>query len=305
VAGHAFHAGVLLALADACGWDARQSALIVGTSAGAQVGALLRAGVSPASLYARVTTDPLAFAGVTAARAPAPQAREPRRWPASPAYLGRVLRRPWRARPGRVVAALLPERDRPNDLFRRAHARLFDDRWPARPLWIAALDLDRGTRVVFGRAGAPRVDVPTAVCCSSAVPGLVRPVRLAGRRYIDGAIASPTHLDLLLAPEAGAALAIVLSPLSRFAALRLWLRLELARVIRRGARLVLFEPGREVAAAMGWNPLDARVAPLVARAAYGETLRCLAAPRAGALRALLSAAPRMTRTTSATTSPTS
>ena len=38
--GHAYHAGVLRALSDH-GWDARSAAVVVGTSAGSGVGALL------------------------------------------------------------------------------------------------------------------------------------------------------------------------------------------------------------------------------------------------------------------------
>ena len=44
VIGHAFHAGVLAALADDTGWDPRRADVIVGTSAGSIAGALLRAG---------------------------------------------------------------------------------------------------------------------------------------------------------------------------------------------------------------------------------------------------------------------
>ena len=55
--GYAFHAGVLAALADVSGWDARSAEVIVGTSAGSIAGAVLRAGCSPADLAARVTGD--------------------------------------------------------------------------------------------------------------------------------------------------------------------------------------------------------------------------------------------------------
>ena len=48
--GHAFHAGVLTALAEVCGWDARRADVVVGTSAGSVVAALLRAGMPPADL---------------------------------------------------------------------------------------------------------------------------------------------------------------------------------------------------------------------------------------------------------------
>src|ERR1700687_3789643 len=45
---HALYCGVLLGLTQATGWDPRTAAVIVGTSAGAQVAALLRAGISAA-----------------------------------------------------------------------------------------------------------------------------------------------------------------------------------------------------------------------------------------------------------------
>ena len=51
----AFHAGVLLALHHDLGWDARDADVIVGTSAGSIVGALLRVGVTPEDLAAWAT----------------------------------------------------------------------------------------------------------------------------------------------------------------------------------------------------------------------------------------------------------
>src|SRR3954454_20457205 len=61
--GHAFHAGVLAALADVTGWDARDAEVVVGTSAGSLVGALVRAGVSGSDLVARVNGQELSEAG--------------------------------------------------------------------------------------------------------------------------------------------------------------------------------------------------------------------------------------------------
>jgi NTE family protein len=52
--GQAFHAGVLEGLLDATGWDARDASLIVGTSAGAGVGAYLRLGRDARDLAARL-----------------------------------------------------------------------------------------------------------------------------------------------------------------------------------------------------------------------------------------------------------
>src|SRR5687768_10821746 len=55
--GAAFHAGTLLALEHDIGWDPRTADVIVGSSAGSIVGALLRAGL---------TTDDLSAWGVSA-----------------------------------------------------------------------------------------------------------------------------------------------------------------------------------------------------------------------------------------------
>jgi predicted acylesterase/phospholipase RssA len=58
--------------------------------------------------------------------------------------------------------------------------------------------LRTGEPVAFGALGAPRVDVGTAVRCSSAVPGVRAPVMVGGERYVDGGVASLVHLDLVL-----------------------------------------------------------------------------------------------------------
>ena len=61
IAGMAFHAGVLLALHHDLGWDARDADVIVGTSAGSIVGALLRARCDtrgPCGVGHRRNTDP-------------------------------------------------------------------------------------------------------------------------------------------------------------------------------------------------------------------------------------------------------
>src|SRR5437868_11879985 len=60
--GHAYHAGVLAALAET-GWDPRSAEFIVGTSAGSIVAAFLRAGMSGADLAASSRRRPLSPAG--------------------------------------------------------------------------------------------------------------------------------------------------------------------------------------------------------------------------------------------------
>src|SRR5438132_2030236 len=106
--GHAFHVGVLAAVAEVTGWDARDAEVIVGTSAGSVVGALLRAGASAPDLAARAAGTPLssegrrlvarAEAGQADAR-PIPTRSERSRVPAmsAPGALARAALQPWNA----------------------------------------------------------------------------------------------------------------------------------------------------------------------------------------------------------------
>jgi NTE family protein len=273
--GHAFHAGVLAALASGCGWDARAADVIIGTSAGAQVGALLRAGWDWRRLIRHATL-------LSPGRAHRPG---PRRWPASLRYLRSVALRPWAVRAGPLLAALLPEGQHDSAHIRGLFQRLFADRWPWRPLWIPAVHIDTGARVVFGRDSAPLIDVGTAVSCSSAVPAMRRPVAIGSRRYVDGAIRSPTHADLVVPGDeergSGHRVAVIVSPLSRFAPMRALLRWETELLVRRGIDVILFEPDREVTAAMGWNPLRHDVTAAVVETAYRSTCQRLRSGKGG------------------------
>src|SRR5690349_8600395 len=126
--GHAFHAGVLAALNDATGWDARDADLIVGTSAGSVVGALLRAGLSAADLAARSTGDIVSPEGrdladrAEAARSHLPPipSRPPRRrrvpTMSAPGAFVHAAMQPWRVRPAALMAAALPEGQVPTEL---------------------------------------------------------------------------------------------------------------------------------------------------------------------------------------------
>lgn len=268
--GHAFHTGVLRALADALDWDPRDARLVLGTSAGAQVGALLRAGMSPADLMARVTGEPMSSGGASIARHwIRPDRDEPRKKPwrfSSPRYLRTMLEAPWKVRPGRIVSAILPRGE--VDLLPQIEGlqRVFGDRWPDRKLWVTALDLHSGERLVFGRDHAPGVCVGTAVAASGAVPAVCAPVRAAGTELIDGGLASPTHLDLL--EGEGPSTVIVSSPLSMIPPMRLLLAREVRRLRRVGKRVVVFEPAGEASREMGRDPMDMARAPAVARASY-------------------------------------
>ena len=101
VAGQAFHAGVLTALDDVAGFDARRAEVIVGTSAGSIAAAFLRAGRGGHELLGRFGSMP---AGPS--RGSSEYGEEALASPAAAA--GLAVARPGRARIGGRIAGLVP-----------------------------------------------------------------------------------------------------------------------------------------------------------------------------------------------------
>jgi NTE family protein len=277
--GHAYHAGVIQALEHSLGWDAREVDVVLGTSAGAQVGALLRAGLSGDDLAARASGAPLSESAHGIAkhfvrpdhRVPHPE--EPRRyWPSAPRSVLTSLRRPDLRRPGHLLSALLPQGRVRLDAQSEGLRNLFGRDWPERDLWLTSVNLDSGERVVFGSPGAPEIDVGTAVTCSGSVPFVHAPVEWQGLRYVDGGVASATHLDVMAGK--GLDLVLVSSPLSMFSLMRGLLRREVG-ALSRDTKVIALEPTGEALAAMGSNPMAAERAPFVAKVAYETTRRAL------------------------------
>jgi NTE family protein len=288
--GHAYHVGVLAGLEGATGWDPRDAEVIVGTSAGSVVGSLLRAGFAARDLAARSTGDPVspeatALArriGLDAVRGRVPSRPSRRRGlprMASPALLARAALRPfWMNRPGVMLAGALPAGGVPTELVAAVFRPLFGPDWPARDLWLTAVRLRDGRRVVFGGDGAPAAHVADAVAASCAIPGFFEPVTIGGVTYVDGGAHSPTNADLLAGREFD--LVIVSSPMSVAGnrlrpsldlparrMCRLYLGQEAARIRRRGVPVLAFQPTAADLAHMGLNAMDqSRRAPVTRQA---------------------------------------
>lgn len=81
-------------------------------------------------------------------------------------------------------------------------------------LVIVATELDSGERAVFGAPPLDEVPISLAVCASAAIPLFYRPVRIAGRDYIDGGIRGTASLDVAI--ERGAELIVCINPMVPF-----------------------------------------------------------------------------------------
>ena len=301
--GSAFHAGVLSELAERTGWDPRHAEVIVGTSAGSGTGAMLRAGLPASDLRADVVGGRLSPEGLRiqaqARRAGGAQTTLPLRRDrrpfllrpqvTSPGILVRAATRPWEARVGLLATAFFPAGTVPTDIISAGLVSLFPSGWPAEPLWVVAVRLSTGVRLVFGRDDAAVAGVAEAVAASCAIPGFFEPVVIDGERYVDGGAHSPTNADLLAGH--GLDLVVVSSPMSRagpivagaVTPLRQWARLELDREVRRvtraGTPVLAFQPTRADVAVMGVNAMDMGRRPEVLRTAQESTRRWLDDPR--------------------------
>ena len=308
VLGGAWLTGALHALARETDWDPGSADYVVGTSAGSMIGGLVAAGIPPWFMVAHSRGE--VFDGVTGADGrPAEDADRaagatfrlhrglPWIGPGSLRMALTALARPTRHTPLQLLAGWLPaglfSTESLKDVVRRAVA----GRWVDHPnYWAVACDYESGRRTPFGRLDAPRAAMADAVAASCAIPGVYRPVRIGGRRYVDGGVCSPSNLDLVAGR--GLDLVICLNPLtganpragpvdwltalSRVEA-RWRVALEMRKVRRFGTEVVLIEPTREDAAAMGRNWMSGERRQQVIETAEATVARQLEAPGVGDL----------------------
>jgi NTE family protein len=241
VAGIAWELGFLSALHDA-GADVVTSAdLVLGTSAGAAVGAQVTAGVPLEQLEA------LQLAPVTQSKEIAVTLDiETFRKELADLVAGATDPADARARVGRMALAAdtVPEPVRREVIA----ARLPSHEWPDRRLVLTAVDAETGDWLAFDKtSGISLVDATAASC---AVPGIWPPVSANGRRYVDGGVRSFTNADL----AAGHDRVLIVVPLVLMDEQRALLAEEIAQLAP-GAVLVA-EADDASAAAIGPNPLD-------------------------------------------------
>ncbi len=265
-AGTAFHAGVVTALARA-GWDARDAAVMVGTSAGAVSAALLGAGFPPREYVSLILEQQLSAEAEdvltgTGRLRQAPRLPRPRLRPAAPRLLAAGLRRPGTLPRGVLLAAAAPAGTVDVATVSPSYGPRFAD-WPQKPVWITAVDLRSGQRVVFGRTHV--ATVAQAVSASVAIPGYFAPVVIDDVPYVDGGAWSTNNADLLLAEDLDVVLVSAPSSSTETWAcdaanwVRAPVRLQLLREVERlkaaGKRVVVFQPDRALRRVIGVNPM--------------------------------------------------
>ena len=245
ITGIAWELGLLAGLAER-GIDLTGADLVVGTSAGAVVGAQIATGVDVEERYAAQLAQPTGE--LAAALDKGTMLR------LGLAMIGRPDAQRVRARIGKLAlrASTVPEAER----IRVIGERLPVHEWPERELRITAVDAHTGEFVVFDRdAGAPLVE---AVAASCAVPGIWPPVTTAGRRFIDGGVRSPVNADL----AAGFPRVVVIAPVVRGIGPLVGVDAHVAALRADGSRVTVVSPDAAAVTAIGRNVLDpARRAP--------------------------------------------
>jgi NTE family protein len=277
VLGASWTIGALSALEETTGWDPREAEVIIGTSAGSVLSALIGGGVGVEQLLNHqrgivVEGDPrIEYDGDRDSGGALPP--RPKLGIGSRSLLIRAARHPRRFPPLAVASAIAAHgRGRLDPVGSLIDAVVPAGEWVPHPkTWIIAMDYAEGRRVAFGRPGAPRAALHDAVMASCAIPGWYAPVTINGRRYVDGGACSPTSLDLL----AGAGLdeVYVLSPMTSFSyddpesvvgrlerrfrrAVTKRLLREAAKVRHTGTKVVMLGPGADDLRAIGVNLMD-------------------------------------------------
>jgi NTE family protein len=277
VLGAAWTIGALAAVAEVEGFDPHEADVLVGTSAGSVLAALLGSGLTVDTLMDHQRGIPLPHevgddwahdSATGGARPPRPGLGV-----GSPALLRRAVTNLRRLPPLAVLAALTPTGKGNLATVGRLVASVADETgWVSRAgVWVVAMDYDSGRRVAFGRDGAPSAHLADAVMASCAIPGWYAPVSVGGRRYVDGGTLSTTSADLLAREQLDEV--YVLAPMASFVSdqpRRLGARLErqvrrrltrrmlleAQKVSRSGAAVTVLTPGPEDLAEIGANLMD-------------------------------------------------
>jgi len=299
--GMSYHAGILRALELVGGFRPDDADLVIGTSAGSVVGAYLRSGWTTEDFWQLSLGTHASLAGLSPEEIDAQRSEifTPT-FGNGPELVRRVLgsafvmsRSVWRS-PLPVVPHWLA-RLFPGGLFDMTEGkrRFADDiptAWPDRALWLCAVDITSGRRIVLGRSGSLPATLQQGVAASCAIPGFYQPVKVGRRTLVDGGAHSTTNLDLAARDNYDLIIGVApmaFDPMSaphpvdqlvrRVASRQLAGEVAVAR--QRGAQVLLLRPTASELRIHGLNMMRAGGWDHVSKAAYEEGARTMEMPR--------------------------
>lgn len=257
----AWECGLVAGLAEA-GVIVGEADFILGTSAGAIVGAQLAHGRSPQALAEAILEEGKGIAPPGLQQfPPAVMAKLPELFvkahssPGDPALA--------RAEIG-AYAIVQPAEPEAASIARFA-ALLGRADWPERGFGCVVVDAEDGSiRILTRDSGA---SLPQAVAASCSLPGLSLPIEIGGRRYFDGGFASTANADLAIGYDEVLVISFRAAGLigNRMEAR---LRPQLAGLRDGGARVQAILPDSACLALL--DTMDVRRRPAIARAAIAQ-----------------------------------
>ncbi|GAA2707432.1 patatin-like phospholipase family protein [Actinoplanes palleronii] len=248
VTGIAWHLGLLCGLKRA-GVTLSDADTIIGTSAGSVVGTVVAAGIDLEAAVAQQEQE------VAPARSGG-RGRGNAQWLAAMAVLvdPSVPAQQARARVGAMALAASTQDEQA--YLARMEPLLPVRDWPARDLRLVVVDTADGRDVALGAESG--VSLLSAVAASCAVPGMMPPVTIDGRRYMDGGVRLGAAADL----AAGAERLVVIAPLAMLGRDRIHDEIAAAGA----AKSLLIEPDEASLEAFGSNFMDPTRRPVSVRA---------------------------------------
>ncbi|MCO5998979.1 patatin-like phospholipase family protein [Actinoallomurus rhizosphaericola] len=232
---------------------------LLGTSAGAVLGAWLSAG-EPLARFAVAMRDRAAW-----------HASQP--WHMDRSLLGRMGHSTGAGHPTeqeiRHIAAQAARSAEPRSVAEAAAVWsrwLPDAPWPA-PLRMVCADAATGRPHVWGRSDG--LALTEGIAATTAAPGAAAPVLMRGRTWVDGGVRSSTNADLITPPAPGAyERVLILAPLPNAT-----LDIEVAGLRRSGADVTVVTPDERTNAVLtggGDRILDPEITEEAARAAKAQ-----------------------------------
>lgn len=259
----AWEAGLAAGLAEA-GVRLADAHFILGTSAGAIVGAQLARARDPAAIAGAILDEARGVrpAGATIfppeAVAQLPQLfAKARSSPDNPAAA--------RAEIGAYALAQQTESEEAS--IGRFAAMLSTAEWPSAPFGCVVVDTADGTVHILTRDSGALLDRAVAASCS--LPGISPPITIAGRRYIDGGFASTANADLAQGYDE---ILVVCFRGNNPGGDRIEARLnsQVGALRQAGARVMTIMPDDACRAALGSQTMDLSRRPDVARVAIAQ-----------------------------------